>query len=319
MPLRHRALAVFVATIWGVNFVITDVALRDVPPLTLTALRFAASALPLLFFVPRPTAKARFVIAYGFVFGCLKFGPLYVAMAHGMPAGLASLVLQAQALFSVLLASGVLGERMRTTQLAGILIASGGIAALAWGNGEAATLVGFGLTIAAAAAWAIANVIVRASGETRPLSMLAYSSLVPPLPLIGLSAALDGPGATVHALTHLTVGAIGAILFIAYVSTLLGFGLWNKLLARYPVARVAPFSLLVPVVGLATAAVVLHEQISLPVALAALTVLAGLALVTYAPRTRVLAPEVGAREVGAAGQRGGAVAGPAALSSQTVP
>ena len=105
MPLRHRALAVLVAVIWGVNFVITDVALRDVPPLTLTALRFAASALPLIFFVPRPTAKIRYVIAYGFVFGCLKFGPLYVAMAHGMPAGLASLVLQAQALFSVLLAT----------------------------------------------------------------------------------------------------------------------------------------------------------------------------------------------------------------------
>lgn len=291
MPLRHRALAVLVATIWGVNFVITDVALRDVPPLVLTALRFAASALPLIFFVPRPTAKARFVIAYGFVFGCLKFAPLYVAMAHGMPAGLASLVLQAQALFSVLLASGLLGERLRPVQLAGVLVASSGIAAIAWGRGEAATLIGFGLTICAAMAWAIANVIVRSSGETRPLSMLAYSSLVPPLPLLGLSAALDGPSVTFHALIHLSVGSVGAILFIAYVSTLLGFGLWNRLLSRHQVARVAPFSLLVPVVGIATSAIVLGEHISLPIALAAATVLAGLALVTSAPAAPSPPPE----------------------------
>jgi O-acetylserine/cysteine efflux transporter len=245
----------------------------------LTALRFAACAVPLVFVVPRPTARARYVIAYGLVFGVAKFGLLLTAMAGDMPAGMASLVLQAQALFSVLLATTVLGERLRPAQLAGVVLASAGIGALAVGRGGHATMLGFGLTLAAAAAWAVANVVVRASGERRPLSMLAYSSLVPPLPLLALAVVHDGPGPVAHALGHLTGQALLVVGFMAYVSTLLGFGLWNRLLARYPVARVAPFSLLVPVVGIAAAAVVLHEPVTWRTVGVAVAVLVGLALV----------------------------------------
>jgi O-acetylserine/cysteine efflux transporter len=277
MPIRSRLLAVLVTIIWGVNFVITDVALRDTPPLLLTALRFLVTAVPLVFFVPRPTARARYVIGYGLVFGIGKFGVLYIAMAHGMPAGLASLVLQAQALFSVLLASALLGERLRGTQLFGVLVGSAGIGLLTIGGGG--TMLGIALTVFAAASWAVANVIVRASGERRPLSLLVYSSLVPPLPLLGLSAITDGPAATVHAITHLTLGSLLALLFIAYVSTLLGFGAWNTLIGRYGVARVAPFSLLVPVVGVATSAIVLGERVTPVTLIASLAVLLGLAFV----------------------------------------
>src|SRR5882757_7162777 len=110
MTPRHRALAVLVTIIWGVNFVVIDEGLRDVPPLVLTALRFLACA-PLVLLVPRPTAKLRFVLGYGVMLGVVKFGLLFTAMAHGMPAGLASLVLQLQALFSLALASLLLGER----------------------------------------------------------------------------------------------------------------------------------------------------------------------------------------------------------------
>jgi len=282
MPTRHRALAVLVTIIWGANFVVTDVALADTPPLVLTALRFLATAVPLVFLVPRPTAKARYVIGYGLVFGIGKFGVLYIAMAHGAPAGLASLVLQVQALFSVVLAGLVLHERMRPVQIAGVVAGSAGIGLLAagGGGGDGATIAGIGLTVLAGLSWAVANVLVRASGERRPLSWLAYSALVPPLPLFGLAAIADGPGAVVHAVTHLTGSAIGALAFIVYGSTLLGFGIWNWLVAQHGVARVAPFSLLVPIVGIATAAVFLHEPVTtLTVAASALT-LAGLTLVT---------------------------------------
>ncbi|GAB2865557.1 EamA family transporter [Actinocorallia aurea] len=291
---RHRALAVLVAAIWGVNFVVIDLGLREVPPLLLTALRFLASALPLVFLVPRPTSAARHVIAYGVVLGVAKFGLLFTAMAHGMPAGLASLVLQAQALFSVLLAATVLGERVRPVQAAGVAIASAGIALLAVHRGEHAALAGLLLTLCAALSWACANVIVRRGGERRPLSLLAYSSLVPPLPLFGLSAATEGWDATVRALTHLSIAAVLAVAFIAYASTILGFGLWNRLLADHGVATVAPYSLLVPVFGIAAAAVVLGEPVTPTVVAASAVVLLGLFLVGRAPRPTappVTAPE----------------------------
>lgn len=276
---QHRAAAVLVTVIWGVNFVVIDEGLRDVPPLLLTALRFLACA-PLALVVPKPTAKLRFVLGYGLVLGVVKFGLLFSAMAHGMPAGLASLVLQLQALFSLGLAALVLGERPTPAQAAGAVVATAGMALLASGGiGGSVALTGMLMTIGAAAAWAFANVIARASGETRPLSMLVWSSLVPPLPLLGLSTIVDGPHDVAHALSHLTVRALLAIGYVAYLSTLVGFGLWNRLIGTYSVSRVAPFSLLVPIFGLTAAWIALGEPLTWRLAACALLVLAGLALV----------------------------------------
>jgi O-acetylserine/cysteine efflux transporter len=286
----HRLQAVLVTLIWGVNFFVIEVGLRDFPPLVLTALRFVAAAVPLVFLLPRPTAKARYVIGYGLVLGVLKFGVLFSALALGMPAGLASLVLQAQALFSVVLAATLLGERPSPVQVAGVLVGSAGIGLLALNAGGHATLVGFAMTLFAAANWAVANVIVRASGERRPLSLLVWSSLVPPLPLLGLASVVNGVSTVEHALTGLSWRGALAVGYIAYLSTLVGFGLWNRLITRYSVARVAPFSLLVPVFGLAASALLLHEHVGTPELLAALVVLTGLALVIRRPRRVAVAP-----------------------------
>jgi len=280
----HKLQAVLVALIWGVNFVAIEYGLRDFPPLVLSALRFTAAAVPLVFLVPRPTAKARYILGYGLVLGVLKFGALFTALSLGMPAGLASLVLQAQALFSVLLAATVLGERPGATQVAGVLVGSVGIGLLAVGHGGRASLVGFALTLFAAASWAVANVITRASRESRPLSLLVWSSLVPPLPLFGLAAAVNGVSTVEHAVTGLSWRGLLAVAYIAYVSTIAGFGLWNRLIARYSVARVAPFSLLVPVFGLVASALLLDERLGLWQWGAAGVVLAGLALVIRRPR-----------------------------------
>jgi len=278
MTPRHRALAVLVTIIWGVNFVVIDEGLRDVPPLVLTALRFLACA-PLVLLVPRPTAKLRFVLGYGVMLGVVKFGLLFTAMAHGMPAGLASLVLQLQALFSLALASLLLGERPTRAQAAGAVVATAGMGLLATGGTGHVAIAGLIMTVGAAAAWGLANVITRASGETRPLSMLVWSSLVPPLPLLGLSAVVDGPHDVVHAISHLTLRALLAIAYVAYVSTLVGFGVWNRLIGLYSVSRVAPFSLLVPIFGLTAAWIALDEPLTWRVAGCAVLVLAGLVLV----------------------------------------
>ncbi|NES37400.1 EamA family transporter [Micromonospora sp. PPF5-17] len=279
MKASHRLLAVLVAAIWGVNFVAIELGLRDLPPLVLTALRFVAAAVPLVFLVPRPSARLRYVVTYGLVLGVLKFGALFTALAAGMSAGLASLVLQAQALMSVLLAAAVLGERPARAQVAGVLVGSAGIGVLAVGSGGHATVIGFLLTLFAAASWAVANLVMRASGEQRPLSLLVWSSLVPPLPLLGLAGVIDGGEAVLDAITGLSWRGLLAVAYVAYVSTLVGFGIWNRLIARYSIARVAPFSLLVPVFGLSAAWLLLDEPVGPTELVAGAIVLAGLALV----------------------------------------
>ncbi|HEY2983595.1 MAG TPA: EamA family transporter, partial [Jatrophihabitantaceae bacterium] len=141
------------------------------------------------------------------------------------------------------------------------------------------------MTVGAAAAWGLANVITRASGEKRPLSMLVWSSLVPPIPLFGLSTIVDGPADVGHALSHLTLRALLAIGYLAYVSTFFGFGVWNRLIGLHSVSRIAPFSLLVPVFGLAASWLVLDEAVTWRLAGCAVLVLVGLGLVVRKPRT----------------------------------
>ncbi len=282
----HRALAVLVTCIWGINFVVIDEGLRDVPPLLLTALRFVACAVPLVFFVQRPTSKLRYVIGYGVTLGVVKFGLLFTAMANGMPAGLASLVLQLQALFSLALAALLIGERPTRAQAAGAVVATAGLGLLVSGStGGHVAIGGLLMTVGAAAAWGLANVITRASGEKRPLSMLVWSSLVPPIPLLGLSTIVDGPADVRHALSHLTLRAVLAIGYLAYVSTFLGFGVWNRLIGLHSVSRIAPFSLLVPLFGLAASWLVLDEAVTWRLAGCAVLVLVGLGLVVRKPRT----------------------------------
>src|SRR4051794_12819715 len=110
MTSRDRALAVLVPVIWGFNFVVIEWGMHDVPPLVFVALRFAAVVVPAVFLVPRPKASWRTVVLVGVFMSLGQFGFLYTSMDLGMPPGLAALVLQAQVLFTVLIAAFWLRE-----------------------------------------------------------------------------------------------------------------------------------------------------------------------------------------------------------------
>lgn len=127
VPARHRLLAALVAVIWGLNFLAIHASLAQFPPFFLVALRFALIAVPTVLFVPRPRVRLRWLIGYGLGFGVAQFTFLYWGMAAGMPTGLASLVLQASAPFTLALGAVLLRERVRPAQWAGIAIAVAGM------------------------------------------------------------------------------------------------------------------------------------------------------------------------------------------------
>jgi O-acetylserine/cysteine efflux transporter len=111
MPRRHVILAFVVAVVWGVNFVVIHVGLRDFPPLLFAALRFTVVAFPAVLFVRRPAVPLRWVLGVGTFLSAGQFGLLFVAMDQGLPAGLASLVLQVQVLFTIAVALGAFWSR----------------------------------------------------------------------------------------------------------------------------------------------------------------------------------------------------------------
>jgi O-acetylserine/cysteine efflux transporter len=280
----HVSIAVAVAAIWGLNFVVIAVGLDDFPPLLLSSLRYALASLPLLILRGSPGVPWRWVIAVGVAIGIVKFSLLFIGMDVGMPPGLASLVLQAQALFTVVFAAAVLGERLVASQAVGLAIAFAGLALVATGLQGEATPTGFALVIAAAAAWGVGNLAIKRAAAPDPLRFMSWMCVVPPLPLLCLSLAFEGPHEIGQALSGVDLGGIGAVLYIAFAATTVGWALWARLMGLYPASTVAPFSLLVPIFGIGFAAVLLGEPIGARELVATLLVLGGVLLTLKAPR-----------------------------------
>lgn len=286
MPPRHRLLAVAVAVVWGVNFVVIHVGLETFPPLLFAALRFALVAAPGVLLLARPPIPLRWLVGVGLFLSAGHFGLLFVAMDLGLPAGLASLVLQLQAVFTIALAIALLGERPRPVQLAGAAVALGGMGIIAAGRSAEVPLVALLVCVGAAASWGLGNICTRRAQAPDAMALLVWSSLVPPIPLAAASLAFEGTGAWGDAAAALDPGGVAALGYVVVVSTVFGFGAWTWLLRRHPASEVAPFTLLVPVVGIATAWVALGEVPGAAEIAGALVVLAGLALTTRAPVVR---------------------------------
>ncbi|HEU4568496.1 MAG TPA: EamA family transporter [Marmoricola sp.] len=254
MTRRDSLLAAVVASVWGFNFVVIDWGMGDVPPLLFAAIRFTLVALPACFLVPRPAAPWRTVVAVGTFMSLGQFGLLYASMHAGMPPGLAALVLQAQVVLTVVIASGVLRERPSAAQVGGVLLGAVGLLIVGLGRGGHVPLGALLLCLAAALSWAIGNVVSRAARLTGGgLSLTVWSAFVVPVPLLLLSLLLDGPGAVGDGFAAFGWHAALSTLYTAALASLVGYGIFNTLLARNPSAAVVPWVLLAPVVAAATA------------------------------------------------------------------
>lgn len=278
MPRRHAVLALVVAVCWAVNFVVIDIGLESFPPLLFAALRFGLTALPAIFFVPRPDIRWRAVVAVGLFIGVGQFGVLFVAMNTGLPAGLASVIAPLQPVFTIPLAVIALGERPSLRQVIGVSFAIAGLGAIAAGRAHDVPLLAVALGVASAASWGCGNVVTRAAKPKRPFSLLVWSSVVAPLPLLGLSLVFEGTGRWQTAMSSVGASGIAALAYVVVVSTFFGYGVWYWLISRYPASTVAPFTLLVPVVGILTAWLVRGEHPTWGELLGSLVVLVGLGL-----------------------------------------
>ncbi|WP_410550272.1 EamA family transporter [Arthrobacter sp. SIMBA_036] len=297
VTIRHSFLAVLVAVLWGANFVAIDLGLHpqghEVPPLLFVALRFLLVVFPFIFFVRKPDVGWKAIAGVGLFMSAGQFGLLYLGMALGMPAGLASLVLQAQVLFTVLLAARVLDERPSRKQLTGVVLGIAGLGVVALGRSAVAPVVPLMIVLAAALSWAVGNVIARRTKAASGLGLVVWSGAVVPLPLAGLSLMVDGPDTVWATVSDLQPATILSAVYTAVFASLVGYGIWNRLLTLYPSSDVVPFTLLVPVVGMTAAWLVLNEVPSLPEIAGGLILLLGVATaVLGGTRNRPAAPVV---------------------------
>ena len=286
LSLRHALLALAVMAVWGSNFVVIRVGLDHLPPLLFATLRFSLAFLPAALFLKKPDVPWRNLAAYGVLIGAGQFGLLFIAMKGQISPGLASLVVQTQAFFTIGLAMRLTGETVRPFQYAALALAAAGIGVIIWRTDGSATPLGLALVLGAALCWAGGNLVARQTPAVNMLSYVVWASLFSIPPLLGLALVFEGWPAIVAGVRKADALTWAAVLWQTVGNTLFGYAVWGWLLSRYPTATVAPMSLLVPVFGMAASAVVLHEALPGWKLAAAGLVMAGLALNTFWPKLR---------------------------------
>ena len=290
MTSRDRLLGLTVVVLWGLNFLAIRAGLDHFPPFFFAALRFFVIAIPVILFVPRPQVPLKWLLVYGLGFGVGQFAFLFWAMHVGMPTGLASLVLQSSAPFTVVLGAVLLRERLRPAQVCGLLVAMAGMTVIGWDRAQHAALLPVALTLLAGLSWAVGNIGNRKAASDQPMRLMLWMCVIPPLPMLALSLGVEGPSAGWNSLTSSLEGtgplALAGLAYIVILGTVAGSGLWTALLSRYPAGMVAPFSLLVPIVGIGASWLVLHEEPSILSLIGGAVVIAGAAATQVSGRVR---------------------------------
>ena len=284
MSFFHQTLSLLVALIWGTNFVFIRYGLDELQPFTFAALRFSLVAMPLIFFLPKPRTPWLYLISYGFFIGCGQFGLLFWVMQENITPGLASLIIQMQVFFTILLAVVILGESVKVSQIVALIVCFLGLALIINFTDGQTTFIGVVVTLVAAMSWACGNLIVKNAGNVNILAFLVWSSMfsVPPLALAAWY--LEGVESIVRSLSQASWKGWSVVLWQSIGNTLVGYGLWNMLLSRYSAAIVTPWALLVPVFGMSASALLLSEPMPWWKLLAMVLICSGLGLNMFSNR-----------------------------------
>jgi O-acetylserine/cysteine efflux transporter len=280
-------IAVMVAVIWGLAFVASRIALDEFSPELMTTLRFAIAAVPCLF-VRKPKVSWPLLIAISATLFLGQFLAQAFAIAHGVPVGLSSVIVQSQALFTIGFAAVIFGELPTRMQAIGIAVATAGLLMICGTVGYDFSVGAFAVIMICPISFAVGNLLLRRAQRVRMFDLFAWLCLAAAVPLFVLTLISNGPQPTWHALAHMSLTGLLCMLALGGLSTSIAYWLWGRLLRDYPAAQVVPFALLVPFVGSAASSIVFGEKFG-PLRLAGMiTVIGGIAIMVLSKRPQAL-------------------------------
>lgn len=284
MPITHLFLTLLVVVIWGINFLFVKLSLDEMSPLLLCATRFLLASVPAIFFIKPPAITFKIVALYGIIMFALQFSFLFMGMHAGMTPGMASLVMQIQIFFSMLFAALFLGELPSPWQILGALVSFMGIVLVAMHLDKNVTLLGFLFILAAAAIWGIGNLITKKINNINMIALVIWGSFFASIPMLILLLVTEGKASILYTYYHLSFKGASSVFYIVYLSTWVGYGAWNWLLNRHPVATIVPFTLLIPMVGMMSSILILGETLDRWKIIAGLLVISGLCINLFGAR-----------------------------------
>ncbi|CRX99738.1 TPA: EamA family transporter [Yersinia enterocolitica] len=281
MKLTDFLIALLITAIWGVNFSIIKLGLITADPLILAGIRFTLCALPAVFFIKKPDTSWRYIIGYGLLFGIGLWGIVNLGIKAGVSAGIASLVLQFGAFFTLVLGAFLFHENLSKYQYIGIIVALLGLTSIIFISDGSVTFIGLALVLCGAVVWGLVSIIIKKSDTKQVFSFLVWSSLFSPVPLFILSYLFNGPSGFTELAIHFNTTTLFSILFQVYPNTLFAYWVWNSLLTKYPVSVVAPLSLLVPIFGMLGSVMIFNERIPSGKVIAMIFIISGLIIGLY--------------------------------------
>ncbi|WP_227722849.1 EamA family transporter [Yersinia proxima] len=284
MKLTDFLIALLITAIWGVNFSIIKLGLITADPLILAGIRFTLCALPAVFFIKKPDTSWRYIIGYGLLFGIGLWGIVNLGIKAGVSAGIASLVLQFGAFFTMILGAFLFHENLSKHQYIGIIVALLGLTSIIFISDGSVTFIGLALVLCGAVVWGLVSIIIKKSDTKQVFSFLVWSSLFSPMPLFILSYLFNGPSGFTELVIHFNTTTLFSILFQVYPNTLFAYWVWNSLLTKYPVSVVAPLSLLVPIFGMLGSVMIFNESIPSGKIIAMVFIISGLIIGLYGKR-----------------------------------
>ncbi|EAZ2930391.1 hypothetical protein B6B36_09145 [Salmonella enterica] len=266
-----------VTVLWGANFAVIELGLRELDPFILTFLRFTFCAFPLVFFIKKPEGISLISIAlYGVIFGVGLWWVVNFAMFNGLSAGLSSVFLQFSAFFTIVLSCFFLGEKINKIHISGIVTAFVGLIMIIHFSEESSTIKGVFFVIIAAMSWAVCNIIVKLTRPANMIAFIVWSSLFSAPAVLIMTVYVKGWGGVLSIPDDITVGSSFSVLFQAYITTVVGYMIWNNLMKKYPATEVAPLSLFVPVSGVITSYLFLDERLSVQQLISVIVVITGI-------------------------------------------
>ena len=274
-------MAIFVPFIWGTGFVVAKGAINEFPPILLMAFRFLVTSLVLVWFVKPPIGRLRALFLIAIVASAIQYSLTFTGL-KGLDAGFASLIVQLEVPFLVILGMVLLGEKPSVRKWIGIIIAFSGVGLLVgkveFGNAWLSVL----LVVLGAFTWAIGQVLVRKLEDIDGLTTTAWVAIFA-TPQLFLMSFLFEKNQLDSAL-NANISVWLAVLYLGLVMTALGYYFWYTLIRTYQVERVAPFLLLLPVFSLAGGVIFLGEALSIMKVIGGLIVILGVAFVSLEKR-----------------------------------
>ena len=288
MHSRQYLALLLVAFIWGVNFAVVKIGLDHWPPLLFVGIRFVAVAAALAPFMRRlPRGKLIQVLGLSVSLGVLHFGTMFAGLRN-LDAATAAIAVQIQVPFAAILAAIVFKETLHWRRIAGIATAFAGVACLAGEQHFGGQLGSLALVIVAACVWATSSIQIKLLGDDIEILNLNGWVAMLAAPQTLLASCLFETG-QVDAVMTADLQAWSVIAYQAIFVSVIGYSIWYRMMRRFPVNQVMPFTLLVPLFGVLSGVVMLGERLTTLMLVGGALTLFGVAVVVLR-RPRVIAP-----------------------------